>query len=454
LSSFIAAFQAAIPDVWLGEDGNLRILLEIEAGQIEGLYVANQILLEDMFVQSASYPALQRHGEEFGLPLKVGTPATGQLRFSGDGGTTVPIGTEVAYDPGSGADILYFVTTATGTLPNPGIPTVPTVANAGAGNVVAGTYEYQVTFVTAQGETLPSDPSAAIILGSSSQITVGIPLGGPGTIQRNIYRSVNGGTFFLVGSTANNTSTTFADNNVGVGTQVPPTVSTAEALLLSAQSEENGTDYNAVAGAITTLSATPDGITAVTNPAPFTGGSDPESMDDYRARLLTFIRSPQTGSPSDLITWAEEIDGVDSATVFPNDNLGTAAPGHVTVRISGPNGTIPLQPVIDAVAASLAARDLANITIHVGTFTASPMNVSVTITPSSGFVRADITPNVQEAISDYILSIPVGGTLFVTGIIQHVREVVGVDDVAVTLPASNQTASSTTKFTPGTITVS
>lgn len=454
LAAFIAAWQAAIPDVWLGEDGNLRILLEIEAGQIEGLYLANQILLEDMFVQSASYAALQRHGEEYGLPQKVGTPSVGQLLFSGDGGITVPIGAEVAYDPGNGADLLYFVTTATGTIPNPGIPTAPIPVDNGAGNIVAGTYEYVVTFLTNAGETLSSDPSAALILTSSDQINVTIPLGGPGTISRKIYRSVNGGNFFLVGTVADNTTTVYNDNLATPGTGVPPTINTATSILLSAQSEENGSDYNAVAGAITTLSGTPDGITDVTNPAPFTNGSDPEDFDSYRARLLQFIRSPQTGSPSDLATWAEEVDGVSDATIFPNDNLGSSAPGHVTIRISGPNGSVPPASVVNAVAAAIAAKDLANITIHVGTFTPSAQNVTVTIVPATGYATADIRPNIQEAISNYINSIPVGGVLYITGIIQYVREVVGVADVSVSVPASNQTAGSTTKFTPGTITVS
>lgn len=407
-----------------------------------------------MFVQSASYAALQRHGEEYGLPMKVGTPATGQLLFSGDGGVTVPIGAEVAYDPGSGADLLYFVTTDTGTIPNPGIPTAPIPVDAGAGNIAAGTYEYAVTFVTNTGETLASDPSSAIVLAASRQVNVTIPLGGPGTIARKVYRSLNGGAFQLVGTVNDNTSTTFNDNVANPTVTAPPTTATAQSILLAAQSEDNGTDYNAVAGAITTLTAVPDGITDVTNPAPFSNGGDPEDFDDYRTRLLTFIRSPQTGAPLDLVTWAEEVDGVDDATVFPNDNLGVSTPGHVTIRISGPNNSVPDQSVIDAVSASIASRDLANIIIHVGTFTPSPQNVSVTITPSAGYVTADISNNVQEAISDYINDIPVGGTLYITGIIQHVREVVGVDDVVVTTPTANQVAGSTTKFIPGTIVVS
>lgn len=454
LTSFIAAFQAAIPDVWLDEDGNLRILLEIEAGQIEGLYVANQILLEDMFIQTASYAALLRHGEQYGLPLKTGTFAVGDLLFSGQGGIYIGIGAEVAYDPGSGADILYFVTTADGTIPNPGIPTAPFAADGGTGVIAAGTYEYVVTYLTAAGETLASDPSNAITIVDNHQIDVTIPLGGPGTIGRNIYRSIDGGNFQLIQTVADNTTTSVVDNVAAPGVTLPPTVSTAEAILLAAQSQDTGLAYNAVAGAITVLSSVPNGITTVTNPSPFTGGSDQESYDDYRQRLLIFIRSPVTGSENDLITWAEAVDGVDTATVFPNDNLGVSTPGHVTIRIAGVNGSVPTSDVIDAVATAIAAQDLANITIHVGTFTPVTIDVTVTTTLDSNYALADVSAGIEQAITDYINSVDVGGTAYISGIIAAVMSVTGVLDVDVTAPTSNQSSSATSKFAPGTITVS
>lgn len=451
----LAAYQSAIPDVWIGPDGNLRILLEIEAGQFEGAYLANQLLLENVFVQSANLIALQRHGSQFGVDRKVGTNSSGQLLFTGQGGTYVNIGAEAAYDPGGGQDPLYFITTQDGTLPNPGSPTAPVAADGGTGGALAaGTYEYVVTFVTAAGEGLPSAPSNALVLAASHSINLSsIPLGGPGTTARKIYRNFNGGVFGLVATINNNTATTANDNLATAGVSNPPTVDTSTALLLSAQSEETGVDYNAVPGSITVPASVPDGITDVTNPAAFTGGTDEEDIDDYRTRILNTLRSPASGSPTDIQNWAEAVEGVESATVFSNDNLGVSTPGHVTVRISGPNGSIPGSDVINNVAAALAAQDLANITIHVTTFTQLPIAVTVTVTAATGYVHADLVPNVQSAITNYIASVPVGGTLYISGIIQYVREVAGVADVTVQAPATNQVAAATTKFVPGTLTV-
>ena len=80
LSDMISQLIAAIPDAYTGEDGVTRIIFEIESGQYENLYLATQLLLEDMFVTTASYQALIRHGEQYGLPMSGhGFP---QARFS------------------------------------------------------------------------------------------------------------------------------------------------------------------------------------------------------------------------------------------------------------------------------------------------------------------------------------------------------------------------------------
>src|SRR5262245_24850837 len=104
------ALLRAIPDAYTGEDGVLSIVFEIDAAQYESLYLAHQLLLEDMFISTASYQALTKHGEQYGLQPEPGQKSTGVLQFDGDGGTYVPIGSQVAYDPGGGLNLVYYVT--------------------------------------------------------------------------------------------------------------------------------------------------------------------------------------------------------------------------------------------------------------------------------------------------------------------------------------------------------
>lgn len=458
LAEMLAELQSAIPDVYVGEDGTIAIIYTIEAGQLENVYLANQILANDLFIHTASLVALQQYGVEYDLPMHGGNTATGTLLFEGDGGTYIPIGAEVGYDPGGGLDVVYFETTEDGTIANPGDPDPPgVVVNATAGNL-NGTYEYVVTFVTASGETLPSASSGAVNPVNQQVNLSAIPIGGAGTTQRKIYRDKNGaGTYRLVATIANNTATTYTDNITDAavaGGSLAPTVDTAHTVTLAAIAQIPGVDGNAAIGTVTELTDAPSELTDVTNPTAFTGGTDQEDIEDYRIRLLRRLRNPQTGAPDDLIEWAVDVDGVESATVFPNLNGTTAAPGEVTIRISGTGGTIPSAGVIAAAQAAIDAQGLAQVTYHVMAFTAISTNVAVTVTPASTYTVADVTASVQAAIANYINNLEVGETLRVAGIVDAVFGLAGVADVVVTTPATNLTTAADSKRTPGTVTVS
>jgi len=457
LGDMIAQLQSSVPDVYVGEDGVIRILFEVEATQLENLSLANQILIEDMFVHTASLSALRLHGQQYGIALREGTLSVGVVRFDGDAGTYIPIGTQLVYDPGTGIGTQFFNTTQDGTIPSPGDPLDPAAA-VGAATGLSGDYEYVVTFVTDSGETLPG-PDSNIVSVSNQKVNLsGISLGGPGTIARRIYRQKGGdGEYYRVAEITDNTTTTLTGENMSDATAVTqpvaPLIDTAHAIMLNAQSLVAGTETNVPAGTITVVSSGPGGIVDVTNPAPFSGGSDQEDTESFRQRILNYIRAPQTGSPADLKVWAEDVTGVESATVFENDNMGTPTNGHVTVRISGPGGSLPDSTIQQNVLDAIESHGMANITYHVGTFTAQATNVTVDVTTESTFTLGDVTPAVQAAIVDYINSLAVGGTLYISGIVDAVFGLAGVADVVVTTPASNQTTAATNKRTPGTITV-
>lgn len=457
VGDMLSQLLTAIPDAHTGRDGVTRILVEIQAGQLEQAFLAVQLLLEDVFIQTAGVQALHAHGEEQGLGPHEGIVATGSLRFTGPGGTYIPVGTEAAYDPGLGLDVIYFTTTQDGTIPNPGIPTAPTaVLDAAAGNL-NGTYEYVVTFVTAEGEGLPSDLSDTVTATLQKADLSNIPIGGPGTIARRIYRDKNGvGVYRRVAEIANNTATTYEDNITDAAvaaSALVPAVNTAERVTLEAAALMPGAEGNVATGLVTNISSAPAALTEVTNPIAFTGGSDPEDTEEFRQRLLAWVRNPQTGSPADLKGWAEDVQGVDTATVFENMNGVVATNGHVTVRITAPGGAIPSAEIVTRVQEALDEQDIANITIHVMTFTQVSTDVTVDATPSSGFTLEEISPGVADAISDYINNTPVGGPVIRAAIIDAVYGLPGVADVTVTTPATNLTTTATEKRIAGTIIV-
>lgn len=456
LTEMLAELTGMIPDVYVGEDGVLRIIFEVEAGQFENAFLANQLVLNDMFVQTASLQGLIMHGNDLGVPMKTGIFSTGTVTFEGQGGTYIPINAEIAYNAGAGTDPLYFLTTLDGNIPNPGTPSAP-VAALGAAGVLTGTYEYRVTFVTASGETLASADSNAITPSSQQVSLSAIPLGGTGTTQRKIYRDKNGaGDYRLVTTLANNTATTFVDNvsdATVAASSAQPTVDTAHRITLTARSQDVGTDQNVMVNTITELVDAPSTLTGITASSAFTGGTEDEDTESYRQRLLDYTRSPHTGSLDDFKGWAESIDGVDSASVFSNDNLGVAANGHVTVRIAGPDGSTPDSTVIANVLAFLQSMDIANITIHVAAFTAITQNVTVDVTTSGTYVLADVSASVVDAITTYINNLAVGETFYLSGVVAAVKSLPGIADVVVTSPGTNSVTASTEKKVPGTISV-
>jgi uncharacterized phage protein gp47/JayE len=452
----LTALEGAIPDIYIGDDGVVKILFEIEGAQLESVFLANQLVLEEVFPQTASGAALRMHGETYALPFKIGEKAEGEVTFSGDGGTVIDAGTEVGADPGNGLDALIFSTIEPATIPDPGEPTALTATVAGVAGNLSGTYEYQTAFTTAMGETLVGDTSAPVQPTNQQVNLTNIPIGGTGTTGRRIYRRKNGlDPFQLVTTIANNVATAYTDDVPDGSLTTPPNdIDSAHRITAEASAVLVGSDGNIVPGAITLLIDVPGGVTAATNEAAFTGGSSPETTEEFRQRLLEYIRNPRTGATSDLKFWAETNNEVEEATVFNNMNNTTPTNGHATVRISGPGGEIPDADTIAEVQAVLDTVDLANITIHVLTFTQVVQAVTVDVTTDAEHTLGEVTPGVQDAIADYILTVPIGGTLYRSGIVDAVFGLEGVIDVTVSVPASNVTVTNTQKLIPGTITVS
>lgn len=116
-------------------------------------------------------------------------------------------------------------------------PSAPSgaLAGDGAGNVNDGSHLYAVTVVTPAGETVIGTASAAVVVADKTvngKVDVSaIPLGPLGyTISRKLYRTKAGvpGTFYLLTTLSDNTTTTYEDNtaDASLGAQ-PPSSNTA-----------------------------------------------------------------------------------------------------------------------------------------------------------------------------------------------------------------------------------
>jgi hypothetical protein len=118
-------------------------------------------------------------------------------------------------------------------------PAAITVAlGSAAGNVDNGAHRYLATFVTATGETQAGIVSASVTVvdkTANGKISLSaIPLGGSLVTSRKIYRTIAGGTTYLLLATiADNTTTTYLDNiaDSSLGAGAPSTNTTGDPLI-------------------------------------------------------------------------------------------------------------------------------------------------------------------------------------------------------------------------------
>lgn len=152
---------------------------------------------------------------------------------------TLRIITEPTTEPVTVAEVMAWARIDSSSQePAPGVVTAALAATPIAGNVDNGAHRYLATFVTADGETQAGTVSAVVTVADKTvngkvELTA-IPLGGALVTARKLYRTVAGGsTYLLLATIANNTATTYTDNiaDASLGAAAPTTNTTSDPVL-------------------------------------------------------------------------------------------------------------------------------------------------------------------------------------------------------------------------------
>jgi uncharacterized phage protein gp47/JayE len=103
------------------------------------------------------------------------------------------------------------------------------------------------------------------------------------------------------------------------------------------------------------LSAPPVGVDNIATVVILTGGTDGETDDELRARVLQRIREPPMGGDAtDYVAWAEAVPGVTRAWSFPQEmGIGTVTVRFMMDQLRADSGGFPIQIDIDTVTAYL-----------------------------------------------------------------------------------------------------
>lgn len=161
---------------------------------------------------------------------------------------------------------------------------------------------------------------------------------------------------------------------------------------------EAGTVGNVPAGVVTMMVTPINGITAVTNPLPFTGGTDDEDDDAFRERILDARRLPITsGNKHHYRYWAMEVPGIGDAKVFPTWN----GPGTVKVIIIDANKRAASPELIAAVAEHIEESRPIGAAVTVDTATEKQIDITADVTLTDGYTIQQVQQSYREAVVDF-----------------------------------------------------
>lgn len=156
---------------------------------------------------------------------------------------------------------------------------------------------------------------------------------------------------------------------------------------VAVQAAEAGAAGNVAAGTITSIVSPASGVT-VSNAAPITGGSDVETDEDYRERLLLeYAQGQGAGTRSDYERWALAYPGIGSVTV---EALWSGA-GTVRVVVTDNNFDAVSSTVRTGLQAELDPPAATTATTGSHTLPVATINVvSTAAFRTSGFIQIDL----------------------------------------------------------------
>lgn len=216
-------------------------------------------------------------------------------------------------------------------------------------------------------------------------------------------------------------------------------VTTADATLLAgstsvdvaAEAEVGGTDSNVCANTITVMVTPPSGITSVKNDAAFTGGTNAETDDELRDRILDSYKNIPNGTNCAFyIDQSLKYDGVYSANAIAK----ARGNGTVDVYVAG-KGAAVSNTLLAQIASDMDELREINVDLEVKNPTFFTVNIAANIVVKSGYdfdtVKADCIANISEfvdsiKIGDDLLKVDIGDVLYHTDGVQNYTITSGV----------------------------
>ncbi len=176
------------------------------------------------------------------------------------------------------------------------------------------------------------------------------------------------------------------------------------------QAVESGTTGNVIAGVITQMPVTIQGISQITNPEVTTDGYDEEDDDSLRDRYYEALQEPATsGNIYHYRRWAKEVSGIGDCKVFPLWN----GDNTVQIVVVDDDGLVPseetvarCQEYIDPNSSGTGEGE-APIGAYCTVIAAEPLtvNISATVVLDNTQTLEDIKTAFETLVTDYFADI-------------------------------------------------
>ncbi|MEG1593895.1 MAG: baseplate J/gp47 family protein, partial [Oscillibacter sp.] len=215
----------------------------------------------------------------------------------------------------------------------------------------------------------------------------------------------------------------------------------------AARALEPGKRYNAVAGSVGILTACPVGITACTNPAAFSGGSDAEEDEALRARILESYQRLPNGANAAYY----EQTAMGHSDVAAARAVGRARGiGTVDVYVATQAG-IPSAQLLAAVQADLQEKREIAVDVQALAPTKATVNLSVELTVAEGAAFAAVKAAVERALGGFFTGRLLGCPLRLAELGRTIFAVEGVENYHILSPTADLPGNNTVLPTLGTL---
>ena len=207
-----------------------------------------------------------------------------------------------------------------------------------------------------------------------------------------------------------------------------------------ARAAEPGAEGNAAAGTIRAMAVAPVGVSACTNPAGFTGGTDEEDDEALRARVLeTYQRMPNGANAAFYQQGAMSFPQVAAASVIPRPR----GVGSVDVVITTAAG-VPDQSLLTEVEDYFEARREIAVDVQVKAPEVEPITVTARVQPEEGRDCESVCQAAEQAVQSWFDGRLLGQDVLRAKLGDIIFSVDGVKNYVLDAPAADVTVDSGT----------